>query len=75
MTVSFHSEEVVLEYRAKTLENNPTELCSRVFKAQFSGDTIPLSDDELHIIVSMFFFFLSVCVCLQLVTYEEAYQW
>lgn len=63
MTVSFHSERVVLEYGAKIRENIPTELYSHVVKAQFSGDKIPYSDDELYIVISMFFSSFCVCFC------------
>lgn len=61
MTVSFHTERVVLEYGAKIRENIPTELYSHVVKAQFSGDKIPYSDDELYIVISMFVFSFFVC--------------
>lgn len=61
VTVSFHSERVVLEYGAKIRENIPTELYSHVVKAQFSGDKIPYSDDELYIVISMFVFSFFVC--------------
>lgn len=61
MTVSFHTERVVLEYGAKIRENIPTELYSHVFKAQVSWDKIPYSDDELYIVISMFVFSFFVC--------------
>lgn len=57
----FTLSELFWNTGAKIRENTPTELYSHVVKAQFSGDKIPYSDDELYIVISMFVFSFFVC--------------